>query len=61
MDATMNHNTPTLLQLTGSDLTNLTDKLQTHMQDRHKLGSADTSGYYYSCWQRLYYTIWPLP
>eukprot|EP00983_Pelagomonas_calceolata_P089131 1157280-Pelagomonas_calceolata.AAC.12 len=39
-------------------LTNLTDKLKTHMHNRHKLGSADTYGYYYNSWQRLNYTIW---
>eukprot|EP00983_Pelagomonas_calceolata_P056027 1144415-Pelagomonas_calceolata.AAC.1 len=39
------HTTPTHY------LTNLTDKLRTHMQNRHKLGSADTSGYYHNSWQ----------
>eukprot|EP00983_Pelagomonas_calceolata_P009697 313745-Pelagomonas_calceolata.AAC.1 len=43
-------------------LTNLTDKLTTHMHNRHKLASADTSGFYYNSWQRLNYTIYgPLP
>eukprot|EP00983_Pelagomonas_calceolata_P048508 1141068-Pelagomonas_calceolata.AAC.1 len=42
-------------------LTNLADKLKTHMLKRHKRSSADTSGYYYNSWQRLNYTIWPTP
>eukprot|EP00983_Pelagomonas_calceolata_P064354 1148087-Pelagomonas_calceolata.AAC.1 len=42
-------------------LTNLTDKLETHMHKRHKLGSADTSGYYYNSWQRLNRGIQPTP
>eukprot|EP00983_Pelagomonas_calceolata_P112731 1159912-Pelagomonas_calceolata.AAC.7 len=45
------HTTPTHY------LTILTDKLKTHMRNRHKLGSADTSGFYYNGWQRLNYTI----
>eukprot|EP00983_Pelagomonas_calceolata_P124713 1161134-Pelagomonas_calceolata.AAC.1 len=40
-------------------LNNLTDKLETHR--RHKLSSADTSGYYYISWQRLNYAIQPTP
>eukprot|EP00983_Pelagomonas_calceolata_P007023 228560-Pelagomonas_calceolata.AAC.1 len=40
-------------------LTNLTDKLTTHMHKRHKLGSADTSSYYYNSWQRLNHAIQP--
>eukprot|EP00983_Pelagomonas_calceolata_P077088 1153703-Pelagomonas_calceolata.AAC.2 len=40
-------------------LTNLADKLKTHMHKKHKLGSADTSGYFYNSWQRLNNTIRP--
>eukprot|EP00983_Pelagomonas_calceolata_P061176 1146716-Pelagomonas_calceolata.AAC.2 len=32
-------------------LTNLTDKLETHMHKRHELGSVDTSGHYHNSWQ----------
>eukprot|EP00983_Pelagomonas_calceolata_P127660 1161428-Pelagomonas_calceolata.AAC.3 len=39
--------------------TNLTDKLKNRMHNRHKLGSADTSGFYYNSWKRLNYTIQP--
>eukprot|EP00983_Pelagomonas_calceolata_P009064 294688-Pelagomonas_calceolata.AAC.2 len=41
------------------EVTNLTDKLKTHMHNRHELGSADTSGYYYNSWQRLNYATQP--
>eukprot|EP00983_Pelagomonas_calceolata_P019711 621850-Pelagomonas_calceolata.AAC.1 len=34
---------------------NLNDKLNVHMHKKHKLGSADSSGYHYSSWQRLNY------
>ncbi len=34
-------------------LTNLHNKLKAHMQYRHKLGSANTSKYQYTSWQRL--------
>eukprot|EP00983_Pelagomonas_calceolata_P083832 1156238-Pelagomonas_calceolata.AAC.3 len=42
-------------------LTNLrdVDELKTHMHKRHKLGPADTSGYYYNSWQRLKYASQP--
>eukprot|EP00983_Pelagomonas_calceolata_P067353 1149443-Pelagomonas_calceolata.AAC.1 len=39
----------------------LKDKLKIHMRKRHKLNSADTSGYYYSSWQRLNYATQPTP
>eukprot|EP00983_Pelagomonas_calceolata_P005203 169951-Pelagomonas_calceolata.AAC.1 len=42
-------------------LTYLEGKLKTHMHKRHKLGSADHSGYYYNSWQRLDYAIRPTP
>eukprot|EP00983_Pelagomonas_calceolata_P006846 222972-Pelagomonas_calceolata.AAC.1 len=42
-------------------LTNLTDKLKSHLHKRHKLGSADPSGHYYYSWQRLNYAIQPAP
>eukprot|EP00983_Pelagomonas_calceolata_P040602 1137683-Pelagomonas_calceolata.AAC.3 len=42
-------------------LTNLTDKLQTHMHKRHRLSSADTSGHYYNSWQGLNYATQPAP
>eukprot|EP00983_Pelagomonas_calceolata_P055313 1144105-Pelagomonas_calceolata.AAC.3 len=31
------------------------------MHKRHKLGSADASGYYYNSWQRLNHAIQPTP
>eukprot|EP00983_Pelagomonas_calceolata_P025581 803429-Pelagomonas_calceolata.AAC.1 len=40
-------------------LTNLNDKLKAHMHKKHKLGSADASGYHYNSWQRLNYAIQP--
>eukprot|EP00983_Pelagomonas_calceolata_P086414 1156752-Pelagomonas_calceolata.AAC.2 len=49
------HTTPTYY------LTNPTDKLKARMHNRHKLDSADTSGYYYISRQRLNYTVQPTP
>eukprot|EP00983_Pelagomonas_calceolata_P102265 1158786-Pelagomonas_calceolata.AAC.14 len=34
-------------------LTNLKDKLKTHMHNKHKLGSADISSCYFTGWQKL--------
>eukprot|EP00983_Pelagomonas_calceolata_P125954 1161259-Pelagomonas_calceolata.AAC.1 len=42
-------------------LTNLTDEQKTNMHNRDKLGSANTSGYYYNSWQGLNHTIRPTP
>eukprot|EP00983_Pelagomonas_calceolata_P054933 1143896-Pelagomonas_calceolata.AAC.1 len=42
-------------------LKNLTDKLTAYMHKRHKLGSADTSGYHLNSWQRLTIPYGPLP
>ena len=41
-------------------LTNLKDKLKTHMHSRHKLGSADTSGCFYQSWHKLNNTTQPI-
>ena len=38
-------------------LTNLKDKLKAHMHNKHKLGSAITSGCYYTSWQGLNNTL----
>eukprot|EP00983_Pelagomonas_calceolata_P102380 1158799-Pelagomonas_calceolata.AAC.3 len=40
-------------------LTNLNDKVKAHMHKKHKLGSADISGYHYQRWQKLNDTIPP--
>eukprot|EP00983_Pelagomonas_calceolata_P104919 1159077-Pelagomonas_calceolata.AAC.5 len=42
-------------------LTNLTNKLEKCMHKRHKLGFADTSGYYNKSWQSLNHAIQPAP